>query len=215
MPTNSTAICPVCQKEFRQNDRNKFFCNRICSNKSRRVEKISPKIISLEERFWAKVDRSNGPDACWEWQGSKSGGYGLFSIDRIAHKASRVAYTFTKGPITDGLFVLHSCDNPPCCNPEHLRLGTYRDNTDDKMKRGRARSGIGERHGSAKLTENEVREIYRNYSSGFENISQLATRFNMDFSTIHSIVTGESWKHLQLPPFNIKEVVARNHTKQK
>lgn len=96
---------------------------------------------SEEERFWSKVDRSG--DGCWEWTAKSrtSFGYGVMRVGGTPGRlegAHRLAWQYTNGPIPDGLCVLHSCDNPPCCNPAHLRIGTKADNTRDKVERGRA-----------------------------------------------------------------------------
>ena len=102
-----------------------------------RVAVMGPKRRSIEERFWAKVKKSDG---CWEWTGDKNKGrYGSIycSEEKRNLRAHRMSYEMHKGPITDGLWVLHRCDNPPCVNPDHLFLGTARDNIMDAIKKGR------------------------------------------------------------------------------
>lgn len=96
---------------------------------------------SEEERFWSKVDRSG--DGCWEWQAKSRSpfGYGVMRIGGTPGRlvgAHRLAWQYTNGPIPEGLCVLHDCDNPPCCNPAHLHLGTKGDNATEKVERGRA-----------------------------------------------------------------------------
>lgn len=98
------------------------------------------------DRFWAKVDRSGGHDACWMWlAGVARSGYGVFGIQGKPRLAHRVCYRNTRGPIPSGLHVLHSCDNPLCVNPSHLWLGTNLDNVADKVAKGR--QAAGERSG--------------------------------------------------------------------
>lgn len=80
-------------------------------------------------------------DACWPWPTRHPGDYGAFTVGRTSHPATRVAYVIHKGPVAAGEVVRHKCDNPPCVNPEHLELGTHRDNMDDMVARGRAGSG--------------------------------------------------------------------------
>jgi hypothetical protein len=88
-------------------------------------------------RFWSKVD-VGGPDDCWPWTKSKRlGGYGQFMLaPQTPRIASRMAYVFNHAtPIPDGLVVRHKCDNPPCCNPQHLELGTHGENMQDRVER--------------------------------------------------------------------------------
>lgn len=90
-----------------------------------------------DERFWSRVDRSGGPDACWPWtaRAVKRGGYGDFQLRGRRYRASRYAYQLTHGPIPPGLVICHRCDNPPCVNPAHLYSGTQSDNERDKHRR--------------------------------------------------------------------------------
>ena len=93
---------------------------------------------NFETRFWEKVDKSGGPNSCWNWTGAKhSFGYGSVRISRRAYKAHRVSYEWLIGPIPEGMCLLHTCDNPMCVNPSHLQVGTKMDNTQDMMKKGR------------------------------------------------------------------------------
>ena len=99
-----------------------------------------PNARPLKERLIDKLDMSGD---CWEFQGCRTDfGHGQISADRknIRLRAHRVAWEIWKGPIPEGLCVLHKCDNPPCCNPEHLFLGTKKDNTRDMISKGRWKS---------------------------------------------------------------------------
>ena len=90
----------------------------------------------IAARFWPKMDKC-AEDACWEWSAAKDNwGYGLFYGDSFT-RAHRMAWVLTNGPIPEGLCVLHACDNPPCCNPAHLWLGTHLDNARDRENKGR------------------------------------------------------------------------------
>jgi len=93
------------------------------------------------KRFLRKLSIGDG---CWEWQASKKRrGYGQFWCKGKNRVASRVAYRHFKGPIPDGMCVCHTCDNPGCCNPAHLWLGTYTDNMQDASTKGRMRGTVG------------------------------------------------------------------------
>lgn len=123
-------------------------CGKVCgswaalANHGRFSKDCTP-----EMRFWGKVDK-RGPKECWPWTATKlPQGYGIVSSAGIGKRlkkpypvgAHRVAYWLTHGgdfPV-DPVCVLHSCDNPSCCNPAHLRLGDRQENSDDKMRRGR------------------------------------------------------------------------------
>lgn len=83
------------------------------------------------------VDTSAGTDACWPWTGSRNRyGYGRAKVQGVEMNASRAAYIAAHGPIADALLVRHDCDNPPCCNPRHLRAGSQLDNMADRRERG-------------------------------------------------------------------------------
>jgi len=105
------------------------------------VPAVSLAVDPEARRFWAKVKRGL-PDECWEWQGALHGkGYGLFSKRSAtrsrAHRAHRIAIELSTGrPIPEGLVVMHRCDNPPCCNPDHLWVGTQHQNVRDSYERG-------------------------------------------------------------------------------
>lgn len=102
--------------------------------------------MSVEDRFWAKVDQC-GADECWEWQAARSGnGYGSFWVDGKAQVAHRVAWElFHRQVVPEDRFICHICDNRVCCNPAHLMLGDHQENTRQAVERGRMASG--ERHG--------------------------------------------------------------------
>lgn len=138
---------------------------------------------------------------CWEWQRTKDKhGYGGLRANNRWVKAYRFSYERSIGPIPKGMSVLHSCDNPPCVNPDHLFLGTQADNLRDMRRKGRHVSGfskcIGTRNRSSKLTEEDVREIRRLYRENGMTQRQLATQFGVTKTPITLILNGSTWKHV-------------------
>lgn len=149
--------------------------------------------ITLAERFWSKV--SIGPsDACWPWQSSKWGVYGVFWFAPRYEAAHRVAWILTFGPIPDGLWVLHKCDNPPCCNPAHLFLGTHRDNMLDmhRKRRGAKCPECGQHHPGSKLNHEAVRAIRSELVKG-RSQAAIGREFGVSHGTIHLIANGITW----------------------
>ena len=149
---------------------------------------------SMTERFWAKVDKK-GPDECWNWNAciGKSG-YGWFGLGsgegpKFAHRVSAYYYRILKD-IKDTIQVLHTCDNPRCCNPNHLFLGTNADNVADRHKKGRDGwiPRLGEANPRAKLTERQVVEIRQRYSLGDTSQSILGREYGVSQTCILKIV---------------------------
>lgn len=97
----------------------------------------------IKARFWSKVATTDNPDSCWKWLAT--GAYGGFRIGRKMYMAHRIAYFLIKGEDPGAMELLHSCDNPKCCNPAHLSPGTHLDNMKDMAKKGRAYNGRKER----------------------------------------------------------------------
>jgi len=146
-------------------------------------------------RFDALLDRSGGPDACWTWQGKEDGqGYGRFRLwCGVDVQANRFAYALATGSDPGDLFVCHKCDNPPCCNPRHLFLGTQADNVSDMIAKGRARH-IGERNGAAKLTTCDLEAIRANICEGRANVD-IAREHGVTHHVISRIRRGRSWRN--------------------
>lgn len=148
------------------------------------------------KRFWDKVKISDEKN-CWPWQASlDTNKYGNFRINRHIYKPHRLAWHLTNGSIPDKLYVLHHCDNPCCCNPSHLFLGTAKDNARDRDEKHRGYIPIGENNHNAKFTNEDIVEIRRIYATGKSSHRKLARLYSVDHSTIGWIVSGKSWKHV-------------------
>jgi hypothetical protein len=148
-------------------------------------------------RFWNKVDTS-GAGECWPWLGAKKpGGYGNVRIDGTYLVAHRVAFEIaTNIKIPQGLVAMHLCDNPSCCNPAHLVLGTQKANVGDMLLKCREyRAGIarGVRNGNAKLTEAEASEIRGLCKEGLSQ-SHVGKQFGVSQTTISNIINNKTWR---------------------
>lgn len=148
-------------------------------------------------RFWAKVDRRTD-DECWEWTASTThNGYGQFHVKGTMKRAHRLAWEISNGPVPDGLFVCHRCDNRTCVNPKHLWLGTAAENTQDMVGKGRANCGrlAGEEAAGAKLDEQSVRDI-RAWDEFFPR-SEIARLFGISSQSVYNIVHRRTWRHVR------------------
>jgi predicted XRE-type DNA-binding protein len=143
------------------------------------------------EDFWRRVTRS---ELCREWQGPRDRkGYGLTTWRGRSAHTHRLAWELTYGPVPPGMCVLHRCDNPPCCEPTHLFLGTRADNAADAMTKGRHTRG--EMVGTAKLTTAKVFAVRSFVRAGYPQM-EVANLFGCNTSTISRIARQESWKHV-------------------
>lgn len=163
--------------------------------------KIDPSEVD-QKSFWSKVDKSGTPEHpdCWIWLASLDMcGYGNFHIKRCGVKAHRVSFMLANPfeDITES-YILHSCDNPVCVNPTHLRSGDQFDNMKDMVKRGRHKNGDrkGSRHPLAVLSEEKVRDIREEYSSRKITQLELAKKYKVSQGTIAMAVTRKTWSHV-------------------
>ena len=148
------------------------------------------------DRFWIKVAIA-GIDDCWLWQAfiKPNNGYGVFAIGKYKrYLAHRIAYILTHGNIPDTLKVLHSCDNPACCNPKHLFLGTQLNNMQDRNTKNR--QAKGSTCGRAKLKETDITEIRMMYTILCMTHADIAQLYNVSASCIASICQNKTWRHV-------------------
>lgn len=163
--------------------------------------KSGPKPRPIADRFWPRVNKT---DTCWLWTGATSSGYGVIGIgghDGGWAYAHRLSWEWTNGPIPAGMYVLHRCDVPRCCNPDHLFIGTQADNIRDMVikRRGwRQQPGNapkGEQHPMARLTEGNVRALRARWHVG-ESFASLAQAFGITTTHARRIALGEAWRHV-------------------
>lgn len=175
----STRQCRRCGRWFQKKHRSEVYCDDRC-------------------RFWSKV-RIGEDEECWPWIANKRGGYGRFKLGETQVAATRFLWEMLHGPLTHTfrmgppeLCVLHSCDNPSCCNPNHLWTGTQTDNMNDMVAKGRA-DNRGMKNGRAKLTTAEVIAI----QSDRRGYPEIAVNYSVQSQTIGRIKRGVAWAHLR------------------
>ena len=182
-------------------------CDNLIQDRSIRCRACSKK-VPFEQRFWNKVNK-DGPtmshmdSCCWIWIGRQlktKFNYGYFDVFVSTNKsisvyAHRISWELANNqPVPKKLYVLHKCDNPPCVNPAHLFLGTYKDNSDDMIAKGRDNHVKGENHGCAKLTWLQVDKIRDRYASSDITQKQLSKEYNVSEATIRRIIVKKIWK---------------------
>lgn len=161
-----------------------------------KTARVSERMI---RRGWTVTE-----SGCWEWNGTRSAeNYGSISVGNKTRLTHRLAYETWVGPIPEGNVVRHKCDNPPCMRPEHLEVGTYRDNTQDMIERGR--SAWHKSSHLAKLSWAKVREARLLASEG-RSARELAEDFGVGYTTMCRVLSGKTWKE----PANQPELV-RNY----
>lgn len=168
-----------------------------CLRKELSKEHASKLNLVLDEKQYI-LDRIeiNNENGCWEWTGTCFfGGYaraGLYKREgkKFSQRANRMSYEVFVGKIPKGFLVCHSCDNPKCVNPEHLFLGTSKDNMQDMVDKGRSLKG--EKSPNSKLTENIVKKIRRSKKSR----EFLSEKYQVSVCTIRDAQNGRTWKHV-------------------
>lgn len=149
-----------------------------------------------DESRWTKMlASSKWAGECLEWQMARNrAGYGVTNHRKKKWLAHRLAHALQAGQIPEGLNVLHTCDNPPCINPDHLWAGTQKDNMQDKMRKGRAGAAKGPDSAHSKLTLDQVIEIRRLHSEEGIGSRILCRRYSMSRSAIRQILSRQTWR---------------------
>lgn len=198
--------CYECREKFKRNKyihsflsekQYKSFCSRDCWKNFKLKDKdsikkaLTTKIEIAKNRFYSSFNKS---DNCWIWNKSKdSFGYGLFYIGGTYYRAHRYSYELFIGKIPEGKIIMHTCDNPPCINPDHLVPGTLEENNKDKAAKGRQIKGVDSF--SAILDEQKVILIRKLRGEG-RSYKELAIEFNVSKHTIYDLCNGRTWKHI-------------------
>jgi len=147
-----------------------------------------------QPEFWSLVNKKSEME-CWPWLGAvNQWGYGRFRHEGFYAMAHRVAYELTYFRVIKGLIAMHTCDNPICCNPNHIVLGTHADNQADKFKKNR--QAKGEIVGTALLTEAQVKEARSKYKPRVMTYKMLAKEYGVCKDTMQKAIRGIYWSHI-------------------
>ena len=186
-------ICLHCGKNYYKYKKKSKYCSRKCFSQIRKIEVDDSYKEILRKRIIEKSCKCEKTD-CWNWikYKNKDGRAQCYFIGNKTLNASRVSYIAFKGNIPEGLLVCHICDNPSCVNPEHLFIGTNKDNADDKVNKNR--SACGEKI-STKLKNEMILEI-RELSKNGMTQQNIAKKYNVCQTTIGSIILRKTWKHI-------------------
>lgn len=158
---------------------------------------INPDHVITKEQWFSSLIKENPISGCHEWQGMKKGGYGYFYINGREKAVHRMQYEKFKGEIPKGFNVCHSCDNPPCVNPDHLWIGTQKDNVHDMIAKKRDHKAFGTRSKNSKINTDQALQIKLLYSQG-ESIKTIHLKLNISYKIVQHICNGATWKHILL-----------------
>lgn len=178
--------CTICGHRYRTRTA-RLGSSKFCSRQCNGVAVGNRFRFANRETFWSVIAKGDG---CWEWPGSRRRGYGRVRDAKRVVGAHRLAYELSFGPIPNGMFVCHHCDNPICVRPDHLFLGTPADNMADAIRKGRIK--IEDGHPGAKLTSQIVMVLRHDKRSS----RVLARGLGVSKNTVLRAKSGATWKHV-------------------
>jgi len=155
---------------------------------------MAPKPKNPVDRFWSHVEKT---DSCWNWSGKTRGRFRLGGKKDPVVSPYRYAFELLVGEIPKGMLICHKCDNPRCVNPDHLFIGTARDNTKDMYSKGRGVNNRGENCGTSKLTEKDVLEIRELVKWGVSK-PRISTVYSVSTRQVYAVLRRENWSHVNL-----------------
>ncbi len=168
--------------------------------------------LELFNQSYTIIQRSYSTP-CWEWKFYRvQNGYGQVRFRGKDLGAHKLSWILNRGEIPEGMKVCHHCDNPPCCNPEHLFLGTNKDNSDDAKKKGRLAQLKGSLNGWALMTEEKVTSMRQEWIPYKVSARKLAEKYGLSQTQTERILRNEAWQHVPLtitvkspPPANLPQ----------
>jgi hypothetical protein len=174
--------------------------------KPTKIPSVSP---ALKKKLFGRI-KIGGPDECWEWMGARQeSGYGVITFDRRQWKTHRISAALKFGArALDNKLACHHCDNPPCCNPAHLFLGTHLDNNQDRERKGRGANRIvallypermvhGVNHYRAKLNPEKIRKIFKLRSEGYF-MRAIGKIVGISASVVCLVLHHKAWKRTKI-----------------
>lgn len=187
-------ICEGCQAEFvptGHRPERRRFCSPDCTRAYARSCREAKTVETTARRFWQRVAKSDDA-SCWEWRGYRNPhGYGQASYLSRVRLSHRIAFMLSSGTtIPRGMYVLHRCDNPACCNPGHLFLGNQQANIDDARQKGRLKNPT-----QMKLDAKTASDIRRKYGAG-QRPRDLAVEYGVTAQMICAIGNRRAWRHI-------------------
>lgn len=200
------ANCSHCSKNFEyylSMRRTAKYCSRNCQLTAVGKKNLRPNKFWESATYEQKIERIRNifeshvirKDGCWDWNGSLSGTYGHMRFNNKNIGIHRASWMIHRGEIPEGYSICHTCDNKSCSNPDHLFLGTPKDNIQDMFNKGRENKPQGEKIGTSKLTNENVFRIKELINMGV-SCTRIAKDFGVHCMTVYDIKHNKTWKHI-------------------